>query len=370
MGRTSQWLFNHGRQGVFAGRPGHYYQVVISASHALLGRSREAVLAEVRGDLESIWPDARGAELLHWRAITHRAAVFSMRPGIERLRPPQQTAIPNLMLAGDWTATGWPATMEGAVRSGYLAVEAIAKAAGRNDRILVPDLPRGWLTRLLFGAEMTLPCPVNLHPASLSSVTPSSFILPPSSFLLHPSLMLPYRLLAIDIDGTLVNSRDELTPATRAALRRAGEAGIHVVLATGRRYSQTLHLVEPLEIDVPLVTASGALVKDPLDHRTLYRAEFEPDCCGRRWPCSTSAASTRCCVPTRTASGSISSWPRMRRPQPATGRVSAAESGRRPALAAAARRSAAARLHGLHDGHARRRCSTWSGGCTSGCRSN
>ena len=47
-----------------------------------------------------------------------------------------------------------------------------------------------------------------------------------------------------------------------------------MVLATGRRYSRTLHLVEPLGIDVPLVTASGALVKDPRDHRTLFRAEF------------------------------------------------------------------------------------------------
>jgi 5-amino-6-(5-phospho-D-ribitylamino)uracil phosphatase len=85
-----------------------------------------------------------------------------------------------------------------------------------------------------------------------------------------------YRLLAIDIDGTLVNSRDELTPATRAALARAGAAGIRVVLATGRRYSHALALVEPLEIDVPLVTASGALVKDPKGHRTLYQARFEP----------------------------------------------------------------------------------------------
>jgi Cof subfamily protein (haloacid dehalogenase superfamily) len=85
-----------------------------------------------------------------------------------------------------------------------------------------------------------------------------------------------YRLLAIDIDGTLLNTRDELTPATRQALVRAREAGIHVVLATGRRYSRTLHLVEPLKIDVPLVTASGALVKDPSDHRTLYQAQFDP----------------------------------------------------------------------------------------------
>ena len=87
-------------------------------------------------------------------------------------------------------------------------------------------------------------------------------------------MVLRYRLLAIDVDGTLVNSRDELMPATRDALLRAGKAGIHVVLATGRRYSHTLHLVEPLGISVPLVTAGGALVKDPVDHRTLYRAEF------------------------------------------------------------------------------------------------
>jgi len=84
-----------------------------------------------------------------------------------------------------------------------------------------------------------------------------------------------FRLLAIDIDGTLVSSREELSEATAAALRRAGQAGIHLVLATGRRYSRALHLVEPLEIDVPLVTASGALVKDACDHRTLFRAEFD-----------------------------------------------------------------------------------------------
>jgi len=83
-----------------------------------------------------------------------------------------------------------------------------------------------------------------------------------------------FRLLAIDIDGTLVNSRDELTPATSDALARAGRAGVQIVLATGRRYSRTLHLVEPLGIAVPLVTASGALIKDPRDHRTLFRAEF------------------------------------------------------------------------------------------------
>ena len=83
-----------------------------------------------------------------------------------------------------------------------------------------------------------------------------------------------YRLLAIDVDGTLVNSSDELTPATQAATVPQG-AGIHVVLATGRRYRHTLHLVEPLKISVPMVTAGGALVKDPATHKTLFKTEFD-----------------------------------------------------------------------------------------------
>ena len=85
-----------------------------------------------------------------------------------------------------------------------------------------------------------------------------------------------YRLLAIDVDGTLVNSHNELTDATRDAILRAKRAGIEIVLATGRRYSRVLPLVEPLELNVPLVTASGALIKRAADHRTLYRAEFPP----------------------------------------------------------------------------------------------
>ena len=61
------------------------------------------------------------------------------RSGTEALRPGAATAIPNLFLAGDWTRTGWPATMEGAVRSGYLAAEAAACAAGHPARFLLPD---------------------------------------------------------------------------------------------------------------------------------------------------------------------------------------------------------------------------------------
>ncbi len=67
-------------------------------------------------------------------------ATYSPRPGIEAYRPKPETAWPRVFLAGDWTATGWPATMEGAVRSGYLAADAVARFAGKSGGFLVPDL--------------------------------------------------------------------------------------------------------------------------------------------------------------------------------------------------------------------------------------
>ena len=102
-----------------------HYTVVISASHALVGRDSKEVLQEVLGDLQAIWPAAGEAKLVHHRVLTQPGAVFSVRPGSEAIRPAQQTPIAGLYLAGDWTATDWPATMEGAVRSGYLAIEAL-----------------------------------------------------------------------------------------------------------------------------------------------------------------------------------------------------------------------------------------------------
>ncbi len=86
--------------------------------------------------------------------------------------------------------------------------------------------------------------------------------------------MARYRLLAIDIDGTLVDSRDQLRDETQAALAEARRRGIEVVLATGRRYARALPLVKQLKLNVPLISASGALVKRPADHSTLHCAQF------------------------------------------------------------------------------------------------
>jgi squalene-associated FAD-dependent desaturase len=150
-GRLSQWVFNHGKQSPAdsddAEDRGYYYQVVISASRELADQPREATIAQVQRELAAVWPETAQAKLIQSRLITQQHAVFSPLPGTERLRPSQRTSVPNLFLAGDWTATGWPATMEGAVRSGYLAAEALLASLGRPEKILVPDLPRSWLAR-------------------------------------------------------------------------------------------------------------------------------------------------------------------------------------------------------------------------------
>ncbi|HEY2895162.1 MAG TPA: hydroxysqualene dehydroxylase HpnE [Pirellulales bacterium] len=149
VGRLGQWIFE--RSNPEAGTTEHYYQVVISASRNLAQRSKEEIAEEICRELAAIWPAAAEARLLRVRVVTEQAAVFSPRPGLERLRPQQETDVPGLAIAGDWTATGWPATMESAVRSGYLAAEAICRAAGRPQAFLQPDLPRSGLVRLLLG---------------------------------------------------------------------------------------------------------------------------------------------------------------------------------------------------------------------------
>ena len=99
-------------------------------------RTQRRVLAE----LAHLFPRAAAANVLRARVVTEHAATFSAVPGVDRWRPPQASPVGNMAVAGDWTATGWPATMEGAVRSGYLAAEAILARAGRPGRVLRPDL--------------------------------------------------------------------------------------------------------------------------------------------------------------------------------------------------------------------------------------
>jgi squalene-associated FAD-dependent desaturase len=153
---TTQWIFN--KTALYADSSakdqpapkGQYLQLVISASHDLLQKPRQEIIDLCLAEVRHALPAARNAELVKATVIKEAAATFSPEPGVDRWRPKQQTAIPRLYLAGDWTDTGWPATMEGAVRSGYLAAEAVLLNAGTPRTLLQPDLaPDGFIAMWL-----------------------------------------------------------------------------------------------------------------------------------------------------------------------------------------------------------------------------
>jgi zeta-carotene desaturase len=127
---------------------GSYIELVVSASKTLIDKSRTEIVDLALKEVREFFPAARAANLVKSTVIKEVHATYSPRPGIDAYRPPQATAWPRVFLAGDWTATGWPATMEGAVRSGYLAAEALTRAAGMKDsHFLAPDLPPAGLMR-------------------------------------------------------------------------------------------------------------------------------------------------------------------------------------------------------------------------------
>jgi len=152
----TQWIFNktelyediNGRANKTDG--GQYLQLVVSASYELLPKSRQEIIDLCLSEVRHALPTAREAQLVKATVIKEAAATFSPEPGVDRWRPKQETSVRGLFLAGDWTATGWPATMEGAVRSGYLAAEAVLRVAGAPRKFLQPDLePDGFVAMWL-----------------------------------------------------------------------------------------------------------------------------------------------------------------------------------------------------------------------------
>lgn len=146
--RETEWIF-HKNRNFDQPAGGSYLSIVISASHRLAGLPKEEILATVLADVHACLPDSREATLLRSQIVRWPKATLSPKPGADALRPIQRSPIPNLLVAGEWTQTGWPSTMEGAARSGYLAAEAILTAEGRPETLLAPDLPRPALARLL-----------------------------------------------------------------------------------------------------------------------------------------------------------------------------------------------------------------------------
>ncbi len=130
--RTIQWMFNK--------HEGRHIQLVVSASRSLTEMARADVIELALRELREFFPQMGDAKLERAHVVKEVRATFSAAPGLEAHRPVSRTAIPNLFLAGDWTQSGWPATMEGAVRSGYLAAEAVLKFFEMPAKFLLADV--------------------------------------------------------------------------------------------------------------------------------------------------------------------------------------------------------------------------------------
>ncbi len=149
--RTIQWMFHKSRiiqarsEEARGNENGSYIELVVSCSRNLVDKSKAEIVDLAVREAQEFFHDAPDAQLLKSTVIKEVHATYSPRPGMDQYRPKPETAWPRVFLAGDWTATGWPATMEGAVRSGYLAAEAVARfASGKRASFVVSDLaPRG-----------------------------------------------------------------------------------------------------------------------------------------------------------------------------------------------------------------------------------
>ncbi|MCH8266924.1 MAG: FAD-dependent oxidoreductase [Acidobacteria bacterium] len=155
LGRTIQWIFNRSRIGRKPGESQQgsatpqYIQLVVSASRGLMTMRQDEILSMALRELHELFPRSRKAKLVKSIVVKEAKATVSLQPGLDSLRLGARTPFENFFLAGDWTATGWPPTMEGAVRSGYRAAELVTAAAGTPQHFLQPGLPTAPLVRLL-----------------------------------------------------------------------------------------------------------------------------------------------------------------------------------------------------------------------------
>ncbi|MFG2669449.1 hydroxysqualene dehydroxylase HpnE [Streptomyces sp. DT20] len=130
LGSPVQWVFDRTEASGLTG-PGQYLAVSQSAAGEEIDLPVSELRARYLPELERLLPAARGAGIRDFFVTRERTATFAPAPGVGRLRPGTRTGVPGLFLAGAWTATGWPATMEGAVRSGAGAADAALLALGR-----------------------------------------------------------------------------------------------------------------------------------------------------------------------------------------------------------------------------------------------
>lgn len=146
---TIQWMFNKSRlQPAHRAASENYLELVVSSSKSLVAMQRQEIVDLALRELAQFFPVVASATLLKAAVVKEVRATYSIRPGLDRLRPASASPWPGVFLAGDWTATGWPATMEGAARSGYFAAEGVARSLGDSRAFMVPELPPAGLMRL------------------------------------------------------------------------------------------------------------------------------------------------------------------------------------------------------------------------------
>ena len=120
-----QWVFNKSR--IFQSRKHstQYLSLVISAAAKYVNLEKNRIVRMALEDLKQLMPEEAAAKVIHSLVIKEKRATFSPRPGIEAFRPSTRTSFSNFYLAGDWTDTGYPATIEGSVISGKKAAMAL-----------------------------------------------------------------------------------------------------------------------------------------------------------------------------------------------------------------------------------------------------
>lgn len=132
-----QWVFPGIHEPSATEETHAYYQIVVSASHELKSEDTEKTLQRVVEELRIAYPASRQSNLIRGKIVTDPQAVFSISPDAEALRwPVDQFGQHGLFVAGDWTKTDWPATMEGALRSGAKAAECVMGSFGIPARLL------------------------------------------------------------------------------------------------------------------------------------------------------------------------------------------------------------------------------------------
>jgi zeta-carotene desaturase len=145
--REIHWMYNQSR--LQTGRGGHYIELVVSATRAFAALPREQAIRQAVTELAEFFPRVKEAKLEKVALVKEVRATFGVPPGIDSSRPESVSPWPNLFLAGDWTATGWPSTMESAARSGHLAAEAVCVRIGESRKILNADLKPSGLMRFI-----------------------------------------------------------------------------------------------------------------------------------------------------------------------------------------------------------------------------